>query len=793
MSSSMDVDLAKSGLVASDINARVLETPERATTVVPHNIDGYVIPYYDIYGRALAYYRVRLFDFEPKYKQPKETSSYVYFPKGFLELARAKDFLVITEGEKKAAIACKLGIPCVALGGVDSWRNRTVVLPSDSELTSLKNEKVSAKLPSGGQIDEDMNSSLAIGMQELIDFAIKHDKQVLLVFDSDGAHGVKASVQRAAAQFGFELRFKGIAFYNVRQLVLPTLPGTPDSKVGLDDYLVNGGRDHFFKLVQDTIKKKSAFPLHPTIRDFVSRRLQKFNLTRKEIQAVAMGILSDLDSKGNRLRGELEAQTYYFDSKSSQLMKAQFGRKDFYDTPFGQFLYRNYGIGASDNRLFEWLAAQFTGEDPIERVSPHRVIARISPKDDCVIYQLSDSKYAKVSSLGLHIYNNGENGVLFESGHVEALDTDKLREEFERQLINSERKNPNYWANILSSVRLKDQQQQRIVTSLLYYLSPWLYKWRGTQLPIEMLIGESGSGKSTLCELRLSILTGQARLRNAPQDLKDWHASIANTGGLHVTDNVQLVDRNLRQRLSDEICRIITEPNPHIEMRKYYTEADLVRLPVRSVFAITAIQQPFQNADIIQRSIITELDKFPKGASTDSPIVITYDSEWLNTQLAKYNGREGWVAHHLMILHKFFKLVKEKWDDKYQAKHRLINLEQSMMLMAELFQIDANWIPTYLTTTVDKALSDSDWTFEGLKEFALNHSQYYREVTTQTIADWATGRDEYQKCEILINTRRLGRYLQTHKTMIASMIGLIESGTRANRQTYKVVKPQEPK
>src|SRR5690606_37311113 len=120
------------------------------------------------------------------------------------------------------------------------------------------------------------------------------------------------------------------------------------------------------------------------------------------------------------------------------------------------------------------------------------------------------------------------------------------------------------WGQVLQTVRLRDHHKQQAITTLLYYMSPWLNRWRGMQLPVEMVLGESGSGKSTLCELRLSIITGQPRLRNAPQDLKDWHASIANSGGLHVTDNVQLVDRNLRQRLSDEICRIITEPSPHI-------------------------------------------------------------------------------------------------------------------------------------------------------------------------------------------------------------------------------------
>jgi hypothetical protein len=781
----IDADLSRSGLVAADLDARPLGVAERASAFINYDVQGYVIPYTKIDGSPLAHWRARLFESDVKYRQPKDTSNYVYFPKGFLEAAKSKPYIILTEGEKKAALATKLGFPCVGFGGVDSWRNRNIQLPDSTEL-SPQGSKVAAKLPSGGTLEEDFMSGLALGFQELIDYAIQNDKHLVICYDTDDGH-IKPSVQRAAATLGFELRFRGIAFNRIRQLVLPG----KESKIGLDDYLLNH-KTEFPQLISQTLKERAAFPVYPAVSDFINKRLQKPKLSRKELQQVSIAILSDLDSNGFRLRSEQELQTYYFDNQNSKLLKAEFGRQEgFHDTRFGQFLYRRYGISSADDRVTEWLAAQFTGEEPVGSVTPHRVLARSNGRDDAVTLQLSDDKYARVDADGLRIYKNGENGILFESEQVSAVSPEAVQAEFTRQLANSQKHVQSYWLETLQSVRLKDHGDGRTVAALLYYMSPWLYRWRGTQLPVEMVTGESGSGKSSLYELRLSILTGDPRLRNAPTDLKDWHASIVNTGGLHVTDNVQFVDRNMRQRISDELCRIITEPAPAIEQRKYYTNAELVRIPVHAIFAFTAISQPFQNADLLQRSVITEFDKMGK-ANPSEPINIRYDSEWRNTQLQKFNGRAGWVAHHLLVLHKFFQLVRQKWNRDYQAHHRLINFEQSMILMAEVLGIDPSFIPKYLEGITDKALSDSDWTFEGLKAFA-KHAHYYKNgITTTTIADWASHQEEFSKCEMLTQPRKLGRYLTLHRTMIASSIGLVEITNVNGRQSYAVMNQVKP-
>lgn len=780
-------DLESSGLTAADIMARPLDNPARAATRSANSQEGYVIPYTTIRGGPAQFYRVKLFDSDPKYKQPLNTPNHVYFPKGFLQAAAKHSYVILTEGEKKAACAVKNGIPCAALGGADSWRNRILTLDVAAELTQT-DKTLKARLPSGSEVTEDYTSPIALGLQDLIDFCIATDKHLILLYDQDPKVETSHNVQKAAASLGYELRFKGVAYNRIRQIRLPVMQGF--DKLGLDDYIVNFGVAPLTKLIEACVNKRAAFPRHPNVRDYINKRLQKAKMSRKEMQQVSMAILSELDAQGIRLRSKQEMQTYYFDQKTHKLLRAVFSNaagNSITESAFGQFLYRTYGIGSADARLIEWLGTQFTGEEPVEDVSPFRVFARPNQNKDNVIYQVADGQYVEVDAGGVKFYDNGTNSVLFESEQVVSLDLDKLKKELEKQFMRSG--TPDcWWADVLSQVRLVDQSQTRMAAALMYYIAPWLNRWRGTQLPIEMILGEAGSGKSTLFELRLEMITGIPLLRNAPQDWKDWAASVAGTGGLHVTDNLVLSDKNLRQRLSDDICRIITEPNPTIEQRKLYTNNDMVRLPVRCQFGITAIKQPFLNADVLARAFVVELDK-SKDLINGS---LSYDAAWKSNQMNRFGGREAWIAHHLYILHLFFKQVQKKWNMAYQAKYRLINVEQALSVMAEVFGLDGKWIAGYLNGATNKAVQEADWAFEGIIAYAATRRQEYPDnyhkkgFHASDIADWAEGVDEYKHCEELTNSRRCGRYLQTHKTMVASVAGIVEDGKANNRVKYRL-------
>lgn len=825
-------DLKRSGLDINDMRVRFMDAPERSACNVSAEVQGYVIPYFNIEGQPIPYYRVRLFDFHIKYKQVKNTPNHVYFPigfkKAFLAQKDTERFILICEGEKKASLAVKLGLPAIAFGGVDSWQNKLLTIPGEAEITAnsvasagTSKKVLSIRVPDNGYAEDQLDTSLlARGFQELIDFALSYRATMIIVYDSDRGVGMKPEVQRAASRLGYELRFKGFKIGQIKQLVLPPLDAL--EKTALDDFIMapevldsvtkqpteqSGGVKRFVALLKEVLLKKKAFPRNPNIREHVNKRLQKSKLSRKEMQQLSLAVVTELDARGQRMYSVNSTEHYFFDGVNAKLMKAPINtltREQLQETVFGKMLYNEFGISPSaDSRVMQWLGSQFAAEDPIDSVNPHRVFARQDPMDDCVNMQINDSQFARINKEGVEIFDNGADGILFESGCVEPVEASDILMAFQTLVdtYGTDKPVENRWSQVLREVRLKDHGNAAALCALLYHISPFLFRWRGAQLPVELVIGESGSGKSTLCELRLDILTGDATLRNAPQDLKDWHASVANTGGLHVTDNVQLIDRNLQQRLSDEICRLITEPQPHIEMRKYYTNADLMRIGVNAVFAFTAIKQPFVNADLLQRAIILEFDKAPTAATT-SDGQVTYDSRWRFRQVERFGGRAGWIAYHMFVLWRFFVAVEKYWNQTYKATHRLINLEQSLMILGKhvfgrgVDETAYDWVPKHLVAETNSSITEADWAFEGLCAFAremlelVDHKVAAKDkrYSANDIASWAASQEDYLECIQITNARKLGRYLQTHKHMVASIAGIYESGTYANRTMYEVRK-----
>lgn len=794
-------DLAASGLEPTDIRARVAGPGEKQATNTPQGVDAYVIPYQDMWGKSLPFYRTKLInppEANIRYKQLSTEPNHVYFPPGFQAALRGARCVIITEGEKKAAAACKAGFACVGLGGVDSWRNRTVILHKDATLGQSKKGNIVAKIPQGTDTQE-VTESLAKGLLELIAYCNRKRIPIVICFDSDlGVPGFqKFEVQRAAAQLGYELRFRGVPFGNIRQLILhPTYDHNPadGGKLGLDDFLVDErmGPEKLEAQLDATLKKRTAFPRHPNPREYVNRKLQRAVMPRSELQALSTAIICELDAQGIRLFCPDDENWYYFNEANYQLMPVVFhNQMSFSSTPFGIKLYNDFAVSSADQKLLSVLNAQFCGEQPIQKVRPEKVLAI---RGDNFYYQISDGLMVRVSKDGCKLLPNGQDDVLFQSGMVKPIPHQQLMEQIARVQQNGP---INQWYPVLKETRLKESpnDQTRRLLALLYSISPWMYRWRSTQLPIEQMLGEAGSGKSTLYSLRLQILTGISVLRNAPSDLRDWTASVAAAGGLHVTDNVHMTNSRLKQELSDELCRIITEPDPHIERRKLYTDNSLIRTPVKTVFAVTAIKQPFTNTDIIQRSVISELDK-----GVDE---IVYDADWETHQLNRYGGRMQWIANQMVFLQRLFQEIEGEWSRGYKARFRLINVEQLLLLAAKVYGESSDWIPDYLESSRDEATAQSDSALEGLIGWAdlvriqAKKQGWYKQIqtklfTTLDMVQHFEGDEEYCKNSLLMNGRSLGHYLQQKKNMIAQIAGIVPADRKYNnRQCYRII-PMDP-
>lgn len=814
----MSEDLAKSGLTFEDMLSRVLDEPTRAAVGATNQTKGYVIPYFDIYGKLSQFYRVKLLGVTSgiKYMQPKGTPNYVYFPKNFLKVLQSVEYkiCVLTEGEKKAALCNRMGIPAIAFGGVDSWVNRTIRMPAGVEINSTS-KATQVKLPSANF--QEVIGTLAIGFQELIDIGLKHKTTFVIIYDRDGPTGTAAAPQRAAARLGHELRFKGFHIAQIRQLVPPAKYAPPGEhgRTTIEDILLHsqdGGVEGLSRLISENLAQRVTFPHHPGIREHVAKALQKPKLDRKSYQNTSLAVLTWLDIHGTRMWSPDDMQMYYFYSKNNHLMKVNLNQAQTVrsqETEFGQLLYQEFSLSMSaDAKMIQWLGTQFASEDPLEHVTPHRIIAKPKPNEDIARFQINNGQYVKVTGdvkEAFRILPNGAENVLFESQYDQLINPGINAKELEAELKRQFNLPVEcWWQEVLSEVKLKFPGKQSILMSYLYYMSPFLNRWRGTQLPIEIVTGEAGSGKSTLFEVRLNILTGDPILRNSPMSIKDWYASLAAGGGMQVIDNVGKADKQMREAMSDELCRLITEPNPRIQMRKYFTEADERTININTVFGFTAIQPPFQNSDLLQRSITLELDKSQTGSNNGQQLHegLIFDSYWKEKQLNRFGGRTAWVAHHMIVLHKFFALVQKKWNKDYLAKNRLINIEQIMVLMAEVFGQDGSWIPDYMNDTTASAISSSDWTMEGLIEYAemsrfkeltknknrLNkNEEIIHQFTAGDISNWASNHEDYEKNYILTNSRSLGRYMSQHRYNLHHIAGIVEWGHKNNKQTYRAV------
>lgn len=214
--------LASSGLTLADAKKLGLE-PLAATATAKLSsvfkpLPAIKIPYFDVAGKPLsphprwpAFYRLRYLevpvdqftqkDSVHKYMQPVDSGVCAYFPLNHPWAKTAADPekpITITEGEFKAAKACKEGFATIGLGGVWSFKST----------------------PTG---------RLFLPELEQINWIKRH---VNIIFDSDVV--TNPSICQAINALANELHQRGA---RPRTLILPA-PDKDSKKVGLDDFLV---------------------------------------------------------------------------------------------------------------------------------------------------------------------------------------------------------------------------------------------------------------------------------------------------------------------------------------------------------------------------------------------------------------------------------------------------------------------------------------------------------------------------------------------------------------------------
>lgn len=142
---------------------------------------------------------------EVRYTQRPNTAPVAYYPSNcdWAKIAKNVDVpIIITEGELKAAKACKEGFPTIGLGGVYNWRS----------------------------------AKLGLNWLPSLEQVIWPERNVYICFDSD--YKTNVMVCGALKELAEELQRRG-SFAHI--VTLPDLDGL--DKVGLDDFLVHAGVD----------------------------------------------------------------------------------------------------------------------------------------------------------------------------------------------------------------------------------------------------------------------------------------------------------------------------------------------------------------------------------------------------------------------------------------------------------------------------------------------------------------------------------------------------------------------
>jgi hypothetical protein len=209
--------LASSGLISKDAKQLGIKYLASATAVLAHaeNRPGLQLAYHDFEGRPTEFFRVRLLGpsrsfaagtgKELRYLQPPGTGVQAYFPRNIdwvPIVADPSQPIYITEGELKAACACKHGYSMIGLGGVYSWRSAKRGIAFLPELEAIEWK----------------------------------ERKTFIVFDSDAQ--INHQVMQALRHLCAELTARGARPYVVR------LPDVPDlNKTGVDDLLVILGKE----------------------------------------------------------------------------------------------------------------------------------------------------------------------------------------------------------------------------------------------------------------------------------------------------------------------------------------------------------------------------------------------------------------------------------------------------------------------------------------------------------------------------------------------------------------------
>jgi putative DNA primase/helicase len=183
-------------------------------------------------------------DEKPKYLSPMGEGNKPYFAPTYTQwektLRTNKRPIIITEGEKKAALLGLLGYAAIGLSGVQGWKDKTVRTDELEEIPAQFLEDYEDRDKELNQLE---NSRPLPELDSVNGVNIWKHRKVYLTFDSEINH--KWQVKNALSQLAEWLKSKGAEPYIV---ILPT--EINGDKNGVDDFVVRHGKESLEKILE---------------------------------------------------------------------------------------------------------------------------------------------------------------------------------------------------------------------------------------------------------------------------------------------------------------------------------------------------------------------------------------------------------------------------------------------------------------------------------------------------------------------------------------------------------------
>lgn len=176
-----------------------------------------------------------------RYMSPTNSDWQLYCPPGLDTLLDSTDYVIVTEGEKKAAKAVQEGYPCVALAGVTMWMDPV----------SHRNNKAMGR--SLSYLTKPLSELLALG----------RDKKIIIMFDSDAGWDKNQDVARARIVLKDALLYHGANW--VRIVEIPVPDNTKD-KWGIDDVLMDTTGVQLFQRALSEALVKPSHTMTPLLK-----------------------------------------------------------------------------------------------------------------------------------------------------------------------------------------------------------------------------------------------------------------------------------------------------------------------------------------------------------------------------------------------------------------------------------------------------------------------------------------------------------------------------------------------